>query len=443
MPSSAHDRRYGSGMDVAALGAALWRQRWLFVLVFLVEMGAATALLVTSPHSYTASTTMLVAPKVKVDTTAIDVPALRATIAELARSSDVLVGAARRVSPPLTVEYLRGRVTASPVGGTVLLRISATDPSPVRAAAIANAVAAELPEHDPTEGQAFVFRTTEPATPPTVPSSPQTKLVLAAATVLGLGLAVGAGLLRDNAQRRVGTAEDAAEITGSAVLARLPRPRDPGAITALDVDDPATQALRALRISLEFAAARDPIPVIVVTSAVPDDSAGWLAANLAVALAQVQHRTLLVDGNLEAPRATPVFAESGGAGLGEALLGASIDDLVRPGPVEGLSVLGAGDVPPNVAELLETRFGELLRGWTVRYDVVVIDAPPVTFSDDARVMAVGGAALLAVPAGRVAPRVLRDAAASLRVVSARVAGLVLVGGDAPARRRKRRPSRKA
>jgi Mrp family chromosome partitioning ATPase len=307
---------------------------------------------------------------------------------------------------------------------------------------MANAVVAELPDHDPSEGQAFVFRTIEPATPPTDPSSPQTRLVLAAAVVLGGGLAVGAGLLRDNTQRRVGTPEEAAELTGASVLARLPRPRDASAVTALDADDPATAALRALRISLEFAAARDPIPVVVVTSAVPDDSDGWLAPNLAVALAQVGHNTLLVDGNLDAPRRRGVLAEVAGPGLAEALAGADVEPLVRPGPVEGLSLLGAGDAPPNVAELVETRFGELLRTWTQRWDVLVIDAPPVTVSDDARVMAVGGAALLAVPAGRVGPRALREVAASLRVVSARVAGLVLVGGDAPARRRKPKRSRR-
>jgi capsular exopolysaccharide synthesis family protein len=425
-------------MDVAALGSALWRQRWLVLLVFVLEMGAAVGLLARSPRSYTASATLIVAPRVKVDTTAIDVPALRATIAEIAASSDVLGGAAVRLGAPYTLPYLRGRVTANPVGGTVLLKISATDASPRVAAAIANAVAAELPAHDPTEGQAFVFRVTEPAVAPTSPSSPQTKLVLAAAVVLGGALAVGAALLRDNTQRRVGTTEEAAEISGSAVLARLPRPRDPDAVTALDADDPSTAALRALRISLEFAAARDPIPVVVVTSAVPDDSSRWLATNLAVALAQVQHRTLLVDGYLDEPRTTPVFAAAGTAGLSEALLGADLDAMVVPGPVEGLSLLGAGEAPPNVAELLETRFGELLRSWTRRWDVVVIDAPPVTVSDDARVMAVGGAALLTVPAGRVGPRALRDVAASLRVVSARVAGLVLVGGEAPVRRRRRR-----
>lgn len=424
-------------MDLGAVVAALWRQRWLVLLVFVLEMGAAVGLLVRAPKAYTASATMIVAPKVRVDTSSIDVPALRATIGELAKSTEVLQAAGQRLTPPRTADFLRGRVSASTIGGTVLLQISVTDASPRLAADIANAVALELPDHDPTEGQAFVFRTTEPARVPDTPSSPQYRLVIAAATVLGLGLASGAGLLRDNTQRRVGTAEEAAEATGAAVLARLPRPRNPAAITALDADDPATAALRALRISLEFAAAREPIPVVVVTSAIPDEADGWLAANLAVALAQVQHRTLLVDGNLDTPRTTTVFGGAN-AGLAEALLGNDLASLALPGPVEGLDVLAAGEAPPNVAELLETRFGELLRTWTAVYDVIVIDAPPVTVSDDARVMAVGGAALLAVPAGRVGPRVLRDVAANLRVVSARIAGVALLGGgDAPSKKRRR------
>jgi Mrp family chromosome partitioning ATPase len=426
-------------MDLRTLFEAVWRRRLLVVAVLLLDLLATVFFLVTAPKSYTAEATISAAPNADVAAqgSVANVESLQATVAQTASTPSVLNTVSARLLPVTrSFRKLRGEVSGSLVPGTVLIRVKVVDESPTTAAAIANAVAAELPKHDPSAG-ILVFSPFESATPPTSPSAPKAKLVLAVGLVLGVALAFGAALLRDNAARRVETADDVQNATGAAVLTRVPRPRDASGTVGVGPDQPGAASFRALRIALEFVAAREPLPALVVTSAVPDDSEGWLAANLAIALAQVQHRVLLVDGNLEEPGRHPVIDAPGAPGLAEVLQGAETEPLLRRGPVDGLYVLPAGNAPLDAAQLVETRFGEVLLGWNRAFDVVVIDAPAVSTSDDARVMSVAGAVLLTVPAARVAPRTLRDVAASLRVVNARVAGAVLVGGDPEPGQRRR------
>jgi capsular exopolysaccharide synthesis family protein len=430
-------------MDLRTLFEAVWRRRLLALMVLAVDLLATVFFLVTAPRQYTATATLSAAPTEQVLQGVGTVETLQATIAQLANTPNVLTPVAARLPARRSVRLLREEVSGALIPGTVLVRIKVVDASPAVAAAIANAVVDELPKHDPSAG-VFVFSASDRALPPTAPSSPKTKLVLAVGLVLGAALAIGAALLRDNAARRVETADDVQSATGSGVLTRVPRPRDPTGTVGVGPDQPGAAAFRTLRIALEFVAAREPLPALVVTSAVPDETEGWLAANLAIALAQVQHRVLLVDGDLYEPGRHPVFAAPGAPGLAEVLQGQDTEPLLRQGPVDNLYVLPAGNAPDDAAQLVETRFGEVLLAWSRAFDVVVIDAPAVSISDDARVMSVAGAVLLTVPAGRVAPRTLRDVAASLRVVNARVAGAVLVGGDAePGRRRRPVPPRPA
>lgn len=415
-------------MDVRDLLAAVWRRKLLAFLVLLVELGATAAFLALAPRIYESTATVSASPSQESLRSTGNLATLQATVARLVTTGDVLDKARLRISPSPSLATMKESVSGTLVTGTVLVRVTARHEDPQLAARIANAVAAELPLHDPSD-DVFMYATVDTARPAAAPVSPNTRLIVVIGVALGLALAVAAALLQDNAARRVDTADDVREATEIGVLARVPRPRDRMALDAAEPDSRAAAAFRALRIALEFVAAREPLPALVVTSAVPDDSEGWFAANLAVALAQVQHRVLLVDGNLLSPRTHPALAAPGNAGLAEVLAGAPTESLLIDGPVPNLSVLPAGNAPAQMAELVETRFGEVLQGWTREYDVVLVDAPAVTSSDDARVMAVAGAILLSVPGARVSPRTLREVAASLRVVNARVAGAVLLGGD--------------
>jgi protein-tyrosine kinase len=114
---------------------------------------------------------------------------------------------------------------------------------------------------------------------------------------------------------------------------------------------------------------------IAVTGAETRVGTSYVAANLAVSLAQLGRRTLLLDANLRRPRIRRIFAIETKFGLSEILVGrVSPSGVIMSNLVENLSVLCAGNVPPNPQELLGGRqFKELYEELAGHYDVIIVD----------------------------------------------------------------------
>jgi chain length determinant protein tyrosine kinase EpsG len=114
---------------------------------------------------------------------------------------------------------------------------------------------------------------------------------------------------------------------------------------------------------------------IAVTGAESKVGTSYIAANLAVSLAQLGRRTLLLDANLRRPRIRRVFAIETKFGLSEVLVGrVSPSAVIMSNLIGNLSVLCAGNVPPNPQELLGGRqFKELYEELAGHYDVMIID----------------------------------------------------------------------
>ena len=138
---------------------------------------------------------------------------------------------------------------------------------------------------------------------------------------------------------------------------------------------------------------------IAVISPNGRDGKTFIAANLAVALAQLGGRTLLVDANLRVPRQHVVFGIDGAIGLSRILVGRPERPVVQQiSGVPNLYVLPAGAPPPNPLELLERpAFALLLREMTGKFDHVLVDTAAAEFGSDAAVTAArcGGALMVA------------------------------------------------
>ena len=121
-------------------------------------------------------------------------------------------------------------------------------------------------------------------------------------------------------------------------------------------------------------------PVILVTSTVQEEGKSFVAANLAVALAQVGQKVLIVDGDLRRPRQHRNFHLSNETGLSDYLSGAAVtpESLVQRSGVPHLDVLVCGPRPPNPAELLNTERLDKFLDWARgRYTRIIVDCPPV------------------------------------------------------------------
>lgn len=417
-----------------ALGALLWRRRWVVLLVVALVANVVAAGLVLVDRQYTASARVAATPKAELASSPASYTDLLGTIADVAESRPLLDDIAGQVGR--SGDRLREEVTGEVVPDTVIIQVSVTDTDPERAARIANLVVAELPEHDPSNG-AFDYHVTEEAVVPETFSWPNIPLTALAGLGLAVLLAIAAAAVADRVFRTVTDPEEMGEVSGTAVLGVVPKPADPSGVPALDVDAEEFQSLRALRIAIEFASAEDPARLIVVTSASSADPwAGWTEVNLAAALAEVGHRVLVIDADRDGD-VHPALSAPGEPGLYDVLAGAcELADAVREGPTGLVDVLPLGQAHLAAPSLLEMRFRGLLDETEGSYDVVVVHAAPVAGSEDARIMAIHGAMLLTVPAGRVHPRFVQRAADHLRGIRLRVLGSVLLG-TRPGRRRRR------
>ena len=158
------------------------------------------------------------------------------------------------------------------------------------------------------------------------------------------------------------------------------------------------------------------------------DGKTYCAANLAVSLAQLGGKTLVVDADMRGPRLHEVFGISNRAGLSGILSGRSDNHVIQQvAGVPSLFVLPVGTIPPNPLELLERpAFGMLMRELASKFDYVVVDTPAVVHGSDANVVAARcTAALLVARKNTSRLAAVQDLAAGLIGSQTQVAGVVI------------------
>ena len=203
-------------------------------------------------------------------------------------------------------------------------------------------------------------------------------------------------------------------------------------VTLLNPMASASEAYRGLRTSVQFSRPDVVVKTVLVTSANPGEGKSTTAANLAVVMAQAGRRVLLVDGDLRKPTAHKKLGVPLEPGLVHLLFDdgtADLDDL--PEPADDFRVLPAGRVVSNASELLGSkRMREVLEEMRDRFDIVVIDAPPVLAATDAVLLSTQcDATVVVCRAGQTRDYELQSALGELSGVGASVIGVVLNGFD--------------
>ena len=197
------------------------------------------------------------------------------------------------------------------------------------------------------------------------------------------------------------------------------------------------EAYRGLVTSLEFVGRPDGSSTILITSPGAAEGKTTTAANLGAAFAETGHRTVIVDGDLRRPRVHEAFGIEATVGFSTVLRG-SIDVTTAVTPIEGpgdLSVVAAGPIPPNPAELLRSQAAsDALTKLGESFEVVIIDCPPVLPVADALVLARhADIGLLVATAGITSRRRLARSVEAFELVNAPLDGIVL-NGVSPSKR---------
>jgi capsular exopolysaccharide synthesis family protein len=175
-----------------------------------------------------------------------------------------------------------------------------------------------------------------------------------------------------------------------------------------------------------------------VTSALPREGKTTTAINLAVTLAQLGDRTLLLDSDLRKPGIRRALSMKPGrdTGLSSYLAGvASLDEIITPHPsITNLSALTTGPIPPSPADLLSSlRMREAIAHLRTQYRFVVIDSPPIMAATDAVVLsALTDGVLLVVRSGQTPKEAFTRTRDLLTAVKCRMLGVVLNAVDSSA-----------
>ncbi|HUF51503.1 MAG TPA: polysaccharide biosynthesis tyrosine autokinase [Longimicrobiales bacterium] len=281
-------------------------------------------------------------------------------------------------------------------------------------------------------------RVVDPAIVPGRPIRPRPKLSLAFATMLGLGLGIAGAVLRDHADRTVRTRDELQRTQpGLPILSVIPRVRvartnGSSRITVAEGESPSAEAYRQLRTNLSFARPDMPQQVLVMTSPTPGDGKSMTCTNLAATLAQQGARCILIDADMRRGVLHEAFDLPRDPGLSQVLARQStLDEAVRtvelPNLRARIDFLTGGVHPPNPAELLgSARMKELVQQCRERYDVVLLDAPPLNLVTDASLMGtVADGVLVVVRSGVTRGDALAFAMDQLEAVRAPVLGLIL------------------
>lgn len=160
-------------------------------------------------------------------------------------------------------------------------------------------------------------------------------------------------------------------------------------LTDKDVPFAVVESYKAIRTNVNFALSTFEKKMFTVSSTSPAEGKSTTSANIAIALAQGGSKTLLIDADLRKSVQHRVFGLKNSKGLSSAISKmADIDQCISKNVMENLDVMTAGPIPPNPSELLASEsMTEILEKLSERYDMVIIDTPPVNVVTDSMELA--------------------------------------------------------
>lgn len=167
-------------------------------------------------------------------------------------------------------------------------------------------------------------------------------------------------------------------------------------ITYNDPKSPVSEMFKTLRTNIQFMNSDKQLKSLLVSSTLPGEGKSWTAANLAVTFAQAGKKVLIVDGDMRKGRQFNIFGVSPTPGLSNYLSGVSeenidnsnIDNYIQKTEIDNLSVMTAGNVPPNPSELLVSeKMIELSRLVKQKFDITIFDGTPSLIVTDAPILA--------------------------------------------------------
>jgi len=219
------------------------------------------------------------------------------------------------------------------------------------------------------------------------PVSPNVPLNLVLGLVVGLVFGVGIAFFLEYIDTSVKTLDDVERYLQVPVLAVIPK--DVGILYKQNGMSPDAEAYRILRTNIEFNRKNPEDNAITVVSGGAGEGKSTTLVNLAYICAQGGYTTLMIDADLRRPRLHTFFDINNSVGLTNYLTTElMLEDVILQCPVDNLYFMPSGMLPSDAAGILNSRrMSELIQDVKQRFDLVLVDSPPILGVSDASVLA--------------------------------------------------------
>ena len=415
--------------DLRSYLRMVWRWKFVFVLLIIAAPAATFGIEHGKPKIYQSNVLLAVNQVTITGPTGTSYSTNNITaLAQLLTTTPVADIAGNLMTPKVSGGSIVGEVSADPNAETGYISITATDQSPTRAAALANAFAqalgisqkeqlvsalkgdiaslkAELDQISPSnseysslqqqleQARAQLKTTTSGATilqaavPDYTPAGPHVKRAVLLGLVIGVLLAVGAIMLLEGFDRRMRSPDDLESLTDLPLLAAIAPSAFSDRLQTTPVDD---ESFQMLRTSLTYFTVDQPLHSVMVTSPGEKEGKSTVAARLAIAAARAGLNVILVDADLRRSGTTDRFGLRDRPGLATVLVDSrpvetALTDWAIPESAAGrLRILAAGPPPPNPAALVSSdAMRRLLASLESQSDLVIVDSPAALAVSDA------------------------------------------------------------
>ena len=355
------------------------------------------------------------------------------TYGELAKSKVVADNVIDKLKLDMTYGAFQNKIEVSLLNNTEIIKILARDPDKELAAKISDQVSEEFMVTVKETMKIDNVQIIDRAVVPENPVSPRKLLNMAIGAVLGFMAGVFLTFLLEYLDNTIKTPKDVERVLNLPVLGTIPdiglKEEDKIAIVKKNPKSPIAEAFRTLRTNIQFTSVDKEIKVLAVTSATPGEGKSILASNLAISLSQEEKKILFIDCDLRKAKGYEMFNIPNTVGLTSLLMGKSslADTVYSSGELGVLDVITSGPIPPNPSELLSSdSMREFLEGIKEKYDMIILDTPPLgPVTDAAIISTIADGMLLVIETGKAAEGQVEYARESLDKVNANVIGAVL------------------